>query len=165
MVATVSLHVWNSSPLADSGAIVGGIDLISADNADYDAANRASHPITVGQNSYEKWIRAHITVDPDNWIGHFKIWGDGGVDAGTTLRYGSTGMGVEPTASASVVAVTDFTTAVVGTKGSWDATVRDLADLAISPYSTFLVLQLQTSVAAAPGDFTTETMNYEYQEG
>jgi len=165
MVAVVSIHVWNGDPLADSGAIAGGIDLISADNANYDASNRASHPITIGQNSFEKWLRAHITSDPDNWIGHFKIWGDGGVDTGTTLRYGSTGTGAEPTSSASTVAVTDFTTAVSGSKGNWDAAVRDLASLAVSPYSDFLVLQLQTSVAASPGDWTTETINYEYQEG
>jgi len=164
MAATVVIHCWTGSPLSDGGAITGGVDLCSADNCAYSSTNRIANPIIVGDYSYEKWLRAHITADPDHWIGYFKIWGDGEVQENTVLKYGSTSTAAAPTDEPSTIAVNDFTSAVEGSKGTWDATVRNLADLAISPYTDFLVFQLYVNASATPGDWTPETVYYEYQE-
>ena len=164
MAASVEIHVYNGDPIADAGALVSGIDLISADNADNTPANRIAHPLTIGQRSYEKWLKPHVSVDPDNWIGQFKVWGDGAVDANTQLLYGTTAVGVAPTINPSSVAVNDFTTAVVGTKATWDLNIKTPAQLALDNTFRYLVLQLSVGASATPGDWTTETIYYEYQE-
>jgi len=164
MVATIEVHCWYGSPIADGGAIAGGADLSSEDNCAYSAANRAAHPIALGMNSFEKWMRVKITGAPDNWIGQFKVWGDGAVYAGTTLKYGTTGTGTAPTNDPSIVAVNDFTTAVAGTKGVWDLTVRTPAMIAIDPWTNYLVFQLLVAAGATPGAWTPEVIYYEYME-
>ncbi len=164
MVASVSVHIWYGDPLADGGALSGGADLSTADNAEYSAANRIAHPLTPGSYSYEKWLRAHIDSDPDNWIGYFKVWGDGSMPANSTLRVGTATAGVAPVITPSVIAVNDFSAMLSTAKGVWDLTVRTVADLAISPYTNFLIFQLYAAAAFSPGDWGPEIVYYEYQE-
>jgi hypothetical protein len=144
-----------------SAADVSGIDLISADNATNSSANRAANPITAGENSFEKWIKARVgATAPDNYVKLFKVWGDGAVQAETTLKYGVTATGATPTASASSVATTDFANAVVGSKATW----HDGELTAEGHLTDYLVLQLQTTPSAAAGNWTQETINYQYTE-
>ena len=162
MAASVGIRVFTGTGAGTmSGSDVTGIDLISADNATNSAGNRATYPITAGNNSYEKWIKARVgATAPDNYVKLFKVWGDGAVQSETTLKYGVTATGATPTASASSVATTDFTGAVVGAKADWhDGELTTEGDL-----TDYLVLQLQTTASAAAGNWTQETINYQYTE-
>src|SRR5512143_958837 len=86
MAATLVLSVsYGSTPTVSDG--VTGIDLISADNATNSLANRQANPITVGTNSYEKWIRLKITATPANYVQSFKVWFNSTVDTSTTLYF------------------------------------------------------------------------------
>ena len=88
MAASLSLRVYTSTGPTES-ATKTGIDLISADNDTNSLANRQANPITVGTNSYEKWLKLKIDTAPANGVTNFKIWGDGGVDVSTTLKFTS----------------------------------------------------------------------------
>lgn len=164
MAATVVIHCWSGSPLADGGAIVGGADLSSEDNCDYSAANRIANPLNPATYSYEKWLRAHVTANPDNWIGNFRIWSDGGMPLNSILKVGSSSSGLVPTRNPSIVAVNDFALMTALAKGVWDLTVRNLGDLGASPYTNFLVFQLYIQSGFTPGDWGPEIVYYEYQE-
>ena len=164
MAATVTINVFTGAVPTDQGALVGGIDLCSADNALYSAANRIANPLFPDSYSYEKWLAPEVTVDPDNWIGLFKIWGDGAVEADTTLRYGTTATGAQPVNSASVIAAIDFTLVVALSKGWWDNSTKTPAQNAIDPYFDFLVLQLYVHATKTAGDWGPEVIYYEYQE-
>ena len=130
----------------------------------FSAANRIANPIIAGAYSYEKWLRLKVTGMPDTWIGYLKIWGDGTVQTNTTLKYGPTAVGVAPVQTPSIVAINDFTIAIAGAKKTWDLTVRTVADLGVSPWTDYLVFQLYAAAAAASGDWTAETVYYEYLE-
>lgn len=159
MTATVSIRVYTGTNAGTQSGAQTGIDFISADNATNSSGNRTSNPIVAGNNSYEKWLKARVDAAPDNSVGNFKFWTDGGVAANTTLYAGVTATGATPTASNSSVATTDATTYVSGSKLTWHAgtltTIGDLTD--------YLVLQLRTSASATQGNWS-ETLNYSYDE-
>ena len=85
MAASLSLRVYTGAGQTES-ASVAGIDLVSADNASNSLANRQANPITVGTNSYEKWVALKIDTAPANNVDNFQIWMDGAVDTSTTLK-------------------------------------------------------------------------------
>jgi len=165
MAATVDIHCYCGSPLADDGAIAGGADLCSADNCEYSAANRTTNPIILGDYSYEKWLRAHVSVLPDNWLGRFYYWGDGDIPVGTTLRAGVTAATPDPVNVPSIIAVNDFSLFTDLYRGVWDNAVYSVADLTADPHiDNFLVFQLYASDTAIPGEWGPEVVYYEYQE-
>ena len=164
MAATITVRVdYGAGPT--TSAAISGIDLISADNAANSLANRTANPITIGNRSYEKWVKAYIDVAPDNLVENFQVWGDGAVDAGTILNIGSTGSVnyTTPVATASAVATTDFTVCTSGSKYSWSSgSIHD-----VTMTSDYLVLQLLTEDGVAgvgnwgaPG----ETISYSFDE-
>lgn len=161
MAATVTIRVDYGAGPTTSGSIT-GIDLISADNADNSIENRTTNPITIGNRSYEKWVKAYVDVVPDNKVENFQVWGDGAVDAGTTLYIGSTGSGnyTTPVATASAVATTDFTVCTSGSKFSWSSGSIN----GVGAVSDYLVVQLLTEAGASVGNFTTETLSYSFDE-
>lgn len=160
MAATVTLSVFTGASAGTETTGQTGIDLISADNATNSLANRQANPIVAGNNSFEKWLKLRIDVAPDNQITNILVWGDGTVDANTTLYYGTTATGATPVDTASTVATTDFTTATSGAKATWDSGTYTTTGL----INNFLVLQLQTTASAAAGNWTQETINYSYDE-
>jgi len=160
MAATVTIRVdYGAGPT--TSAAISGIDLISADNASNSLANRTANPITIGNRSYEKWLKARVDAVPDNKVENFQVWGDGAVDAGTTLYVGSTDSYTTPVATASAVATTDFTVCTSGSKFSWSSgSIHD--EGAVSDY---LVVQLLTvSETASVGNFTQETLSWSFDE-
>ena len=161
MAATVTIRVDYGAGPTTSGSIT-GIDLISADNADNSIENRTTNPITIGNRSYEKWVKAYVDVVPDNKVENFQVWGDGAVDANTTLYIGSTGSGnyTTPVATASAVATTDFTVCTSGSKFSWSSGSIN----GVGAVSDYLVVQLLTEAGASVGNFTTETLSYSFDE-
>ena len=162
MAATVVVSVsYGAGPtVADS---VAGVDFESADNATNSLANRQANPITVGNNSYEKWVRAKITATPANYVQSFKVWFNSTVDANTTLNF--TGAFVtyqQGTTAVSTVANVNATTYTSGNKAVWDNAQYTAGQL--NAYTKYLALQLQVGASASPGNWTQQTINYSYDE-
>jgi hypothetical protein len=160
MAATVTIRVTTGSGGSAQSAAVTGIDLISVDNPDNSAANRAANPITAGTSSFEKWIRARVDVAPDNQVNNFQLWGDGGVQSSTTLFVGKNSANTTPVSSDSTVATNDWTTYVVGTKFAWHATNMT----GVASVSDHAVFQLDVDGTATAGNWTQETINYSFDE-
>jgi hypothetical protein len=161
MAATLTLRVYTGSAAGTESSSVSGIDLISADNATNTLANRQANPITVGTNSYEKWLKLKLDVAPANGVTNFKLWGDGAVMTSTTLNWtGNYITGVTPVATASTIANTTFTNFTSGNKGTWDATSYS----ATNATTRYAVYQLVVDATAGPGNWTQETINYSYDE-
>ena len=142
---------------------VAGIDLISADNATNTLANRQANPITVGTNSYEKWIRLKVTATPANYVQSFKVWFNSTVDSTTTLFF--TGAFVTyqvGTTAASTIANAAATTYTSGNKAIWDNAQYTISQ--INAWTKYLVMQLAVGATAGPGNWTQQTVNYSYDE-
>ena len=161
MVATLTLRVYTSTNAATESSAVTGIDLISADNATNSLANRQANPITVGTNSYEKWLKLKVDAIPDNGVTNFLAWMDGTVDSSTTLMVtGDYVTGTTPVATASTIADTDFTNFTSGNKLTWDTA----SYTATNATTDYLVMQLQVDSDASPGNWTQETISFSYDE-
>jgi len=162
MAATVVVSVsYGSTPTVTDS--VSGVDLESADNATNSLANRQANPITVGNNSYEKWVRAKVTATPANYVQSFKVWFNSTVDSNTTLNF--TGAYVtyqQGTTAASTIANVNATTYTSGNKATWDASQYTSGQLNV--YTKYLALQLTVGAAASPGNWTQQTINYSYDE-
>ena len=160
MAASVSIRVYTGASAGTESGAVSGIDLISADNALNSAGNRSSNPITAGQKSYEKWIKAYIDTAPDNQCENFDLWGDGSVQSSTNLFVGRVVAGATPTNIDSTVATNDFDSYVTGARFDWHAT----ALTGIGSKTDYAVFQLDVDADAAAGNWTQETINYAYDE-
>jgi len=162
MAATLVLSVSTASGPTVTDSVT-GIDLISADNATNTLANRQANPITVGTNSYEKWIRLKITATPSNYVQSFKVWFNSTVDSTTTLNF--TGAYVtyqQGTTAASTIANANATTYTSGNKATWDLAQYTAGQ--INAYTKYLVMQLAVGATAGPGNWTQQTVNYSYDE-
>ena len=160
MAASLSLRVYTGAGPTESAAVT-GIDLESADNATNSLANRQANPITVGTNSYEKWLKLKIDTAPANGVTNFKIWGDGAVDTSTTLKFTSNYVTYQVgTTAATTIGTVLFTAYTAGNKATWDT-----ASYSATAAVTKLVLfQLQVDATAQPGNWTQETISYSYDE-
>lgn len=168
MVATVSLRVYTGTNAATESAAVTGIDFISADNATNSLGNRQANPVTVGTNSFEKHLRLKFDVAPANSVSNFKFWTDGAGQANVGLRAklnvgtgGATpGTGDTTPTATTMTGDADAYTYTSGSKGTWDAT----SYTTINHVTKAMLLQLQPTGAATPGNWTQETLNYSYDE-
>jgi hypothetical protein len=162
MAATLVLSVSNAAGPTVTDSVT-GIDLESADNALNTLANRQANPITVGTNSYEKWIRLKVTVTPANYVKSFQVWFNSTVDTSTTLFF--TGMYVTyqvGTTATSTIAQAVATTYTAGNKALWDTTTYTASQTGV--YTKYLALQLAVGATAGPGNWTQQTVNYSYDE-
>jgi hypothetical protein len=161
MAATLQLSAHYGSGGGSATDNVAGIDLISADNTTNSLANRQANPITVGTNSYEKWVQLKVVTAPSNYVQNFKVWGDGGVMTSTTLNF--TGAFVtyqQGTTAASTIANAAFTTYTAGNKATWDTMSYSVT----GSYTKYVVFQLMVDATAGPGNWTQETISYSYDE-
>lgn len=161
MAATLLVSVQTGAAAGAATDGVAGADLISADNATNSLANRQANPVAVGARSYEKWIRLKVATAPANGVTNFKVWGDGAVQASTTLWF--TGNYVtyqQGTTAASTIATTSFTVFTSGNKATWDTASYS----ATGSYSRYTIWQLEVGSDAGPGNWTTETASYSYDE-
>jgi hypothetical protein len=160
MAASLSLRVYTGAGATESSAVT-GIDLISADNATNTLANRQANPITVGTNSYEKWLKLKIDTAPANGVTNFKIWGDGAVDTSTTLKFTSNyATYAQGTTGATTIGNANFTSYTAGNKATWDTASYS----ATNATTKFVLFQLQVDSTANPGNWTQETISYSYDE-
>ena len=161
MVATLGVHVYTSTAAGTESGVVTGIDLISADNATNTLGNRQANPITVGTNSFEKWVKLKISAWPANDVSNFQLWGDETFDVSTTFNFtGEYVTGTTPVATASTVADTDFVTYSAGNKAQWDAN----SYTATNDTTEYAVFQLVVAASANPGNWTQETISFSYDE-
>lgn len=161
MAAALSLRVYTGASAGTQSSAVTGVDFISADNATNSLANRQANPITVGTNSYEKWLKLFVDTAPANAVTNFKIWGDGAVMTSTTLNYtGAYVTGATPTTGTSTVANASFVTFTSGNKATWDSASYS----ATSATTKYAVFQLVVDATAGPGNWTQETISYSYDE-
>lgn len=161
MAATIQVSVQTGASAGSATDGVAGIDLESADNATNTLANRQANPITVGNNSYEKWVRLKVATAPANAVTNFKIWGDGAVDTSTTLRFTAAYVTYQQgTTALSTIANTTFTNFTTNNKATWDSA----SYTATGSYTKYCVFQLQTDATAGPGNWTQETISYSYDE-
>ncbi len=165
MAATITIRVFTGAPAGVMSGVQTGIDMISDDNDTNTPANRTSNPLVAGDRSYEKWIVARIDVAPDNWANDFHLWGDGGVEADTDLFYGFTAVYAQPTDADSVIAINDWTAAIVAAKANWHTAGGGQANLVnIADLTRYAVFQLDIAGGHAGGNWTQEVMNYDYTE-
>lgn len=161
MAATVSVRVNTGSSAGTESSAVTGIDFISNDNDTNSLANRQTYPITVGTNSFEKWLTLKIDAIPANNISNIEIWGDGATTTSTSLYFtGAYATGTTPVSTTSSIADASFDTYTAGNKATWDAgpytNTNDVTD--------FAVFQLQVDSDAGPGNWEQETISYSYDE-
>lgn len=161
MAASLSFRVYTGSAAGTESAAVTGIDLISADNATNTLANRQANPITVGTNSYEKWLKMKVDTAPANAVTNFLLWGDGAVQTSTTLMVtGAYVTGTTPTTASSTKANTTFVNFTAGNKLTWDSASYS----ATNATTKYAVFQLQVDATCGPGNWTQETVSVSYDE-
>lgn len=161
MAATITVRVYTSTNAGTESGSVTGVDFISADNATNSLANRQANPITVGTNSFEKWVKLKVDAAPANAVTNFRLWGDGAVQTSTTLNFTVAYVtGTTPVASASTIANTTFTNFTAGNKALWDAA----SYTATNATTKYAVFQLVVDSTAGPGNWTQETFNFSYDE-
>lgn len=159
MAASVSFSETNGA-----GAVV--TDSISNINfGSNDSANivTASYPIIVGNNSYEKYIRAKFggTFTEISNVKFYKSAGayvtGEGIDAIANQTY------TQPVSTTSVVA-TDAIPTVVGSALSIQSTEGDTSKFTTPGYSKYIVMQLQTTGSTPAGAGNTKTLTLVYDE-
>jgi len=161
MAATLTLGVSTGSTPTVADAVT-GIDLISADNSTNTLANRQANPITVGTNSYEKWIRLKIAATPTNYVQSFKVWFNSTVDTSTTLYFTGAFVAYYAASTRTTIADANATGFTSGNKATWDLAQYTAAQT--GAFTKYLVLQLAVASTAGPGNWTQQTVNYSYDE-
>ena len=132
---------------------------------DATAADYAGNPITAGQNSFEVWLRAHMT-GTFNRIDGFRIWMSTDFSPNTGLSVFYSGQQVtflQPAAGTSSIATSSIPKV---DPGSTNVSIGgNLSGSLVSPgYTDHIVLQLRTGVSAAPGDTSLATFTLSYNE-
>lgn len=138
-------------------------------STDAAALDPIAFPILPGANSFEKWLRLHVTaMGGSAKIDNLKIWRTGALGANATHKtnaresaYGGADAYATPVAAASSVATQTMPSATptganLGIGGSLTGS------LTAAGYSDYLVSQVQTTGAATAGSTTTQ--NFQYDE-
>lgn len=129
------------------------------------AADYSSNPITAGLSSMEVYLRMHFT-GTFNTITNLQFWQSTAFSPATGLQVTmeqTVGNQVYATPSAtdnanSNIPTADPGTANVGIAGSFAGT------LSAAGYSNYIILQLDTTISAAPGDTSLAVFTGQYDE-
>ena len=120
-------------------------------------------PITAGNYSAEKWIRAHFTGTFTS-VDNLQFWKSAGtLVTGEVINWtGEQESYVAPTTAASSYA----TTALVTTSGTANVgfSGTTTGSLTASGFSDFIVLQSSISTAASSGSANSKTFSFAYDE-
>lgn len=164
MVASISVRVYTGASAGTQSSAVTGISFFgNYDNAATTTTDRQNYPITVGNRSYEKWLKLYVDTAPANNVANFKIWGDGVTQTSTTLYFtgGAFATGTTPTNGTSSLANVVFTNySSSGSAATWDSGTYSVTGAT----TKFVVFQLAVGSDSAPGNWSTETINYSYDE-
>jgi len=147
--------------LGESGNLFNFKDIDDATPSNY-----TTYPITAGNNSYEVWLRAHFT-GAFNKVDNLQFWQSTAFSpsTGLTVKYKANNVGsyVQPVKTTSTIATTTVPTSDPGTANvSIGGSLT--GSLTAPGYSDYIVLQLQTTAAAAAGDTSLATFSLQYDE-
>jgi hypothetical protein len=168
MAATIEISESNGASPTVTASItntnMGSTDAVNLDPTTY--------PITAGLNSYEKWQRFHVnSMGGSSKIQTLKVWASGALASGATLLCSATFTSYGPATPYSTPVMTNspsskyimmITTPATNNLGIGGALGAATWLSASTPYSDYLVMQIQTTGAAVAG--TTVTINYQYDE-
>ena len=131
-----------------------------------DSANivTTTYPVTAGQNSFEKYLRAKFS-GVFTEISNMKFWKSGGTFiTGESIKAIANQTYTAPVSSTSVKAVSDVPESE-GTALSVQSTEGDTSKLTVAgTYTKYLVLQLQTTTGTPAGAVNQKTFTFQYDE-
>ena len=160
MVATFSWVEFNGSAATESTPTQ--LNFVSVDAAN---ANASDNPITAGEHSYEKWIKADFSGSFTR-IDNIKFWKSAGsYVTGETIDWKGDGQTsfVEPTNSESTIAVTALPTSEPS-EANVSISGATSGELTAAGRSDYIVMQKHISTAASPGQTNTLTFTLSYDE-
>jgi len=168
MVATIGVHVYTGANAATESSTQTGISFLSIDSALTTLSDRTSNPVVVGTNSFSKALRLKVEASPANGVTNFLFWTDGTGQANVGLRLkaaqgtgGATpGTGGVTNTATALASDTDAYAATAAAKVTWDSA----SYVTLNNVTKAIILQLQPTGAATPGNWTQETLNYSYDE-
>jgi hypothetical protein len=171
MTATVSISESNGLTPTVTASIT------NSNMGSVDAVNlvAATYPITPNTNSFEKWQRFNLTaLGGSTQIQNLKVWASAGLGTGCTHKtnartsaydgaqvYDTTNGPLATDRSATYKYAQTMPTSVPASANLGIAGVLAGALSGIG-FSDYLIMQIQTTVAAVAG--TTVTMSYQYDE-
>lgn len=163
MAATFTWSQSNGAgeTVTDLGSSGNLFNFKSSDDAT--AANYSSNPITAGESSYEVYLRAKFT-GTFNTIDNLQFWQSTAFSPSTGLQVTFDGNNVsyatpsETDNGNSAVPSSDPGTANVSISGALTG------QLSASGYSDYILLQLDTTTSAAPGDTSLAVFTLQYDE-
>lgn len=131
----------------------------------------ASYPIVGGENSFEKWIRLHVTaMGSSNKIDNIQMWKESGdfvtgetIDANLVTGGYTADAYDTPTDTTSTYADTEMPTADpgaanVGIAGSLTGNLTAIG------YSDYIIIQMHTTTDSPGGDVNQKSFKIQYDE-
>ena len=169
MAATVQIHEFNGTSGSESGTnkTSSTIRFKKADNATVDLNNPLVKPSS-GQvdRSFEKYLRANVTVAPSGNISNPVAYMSGSAETGQTIFFKTTNPGSYAT-PAQASADTGYTSAFTYTSGS----PKDMDAVNAGPFTgtgvkgDFLMAMMKIDdTIAAPGALPAKTLTYQWDE-
>ena len=162
MVATVQIHEKNGAGGTGTNKTSGTITFCNADNATPGTSNPLVIPTAGTEFSYEKWTRLNVTVAPDTNISNLKFYTDGANGFGTGVLLFAKSVTTYAT-PALATATAGYTNSFTYTSGA----ALDLGTAAVTgtgEKGDHAVMIMTVSTAASPGQVTSETVTYSYDE-
>lgn len=166
MVATVDISEQNGTSPGTTHDAVANINY--GNNDQYEVVP-ASYPITVGNNSFEKYNRFHVSgMGGSNSIGNLQIW--------KSLGNYLTGEGIQTNLRTSGYVNTSYATPTITTYTNQTLPVSNpgSANLGIAGtlggtltaagYSDYWKHQLQSTTSTTPGSANQKTFTIQYDE-
>jgi hypothetical protein len=165
MVATVELCESNGA----GETVTHSISNLNYGNTDAANLTPASYPITVGNNSYRKEVRLHVTaMGGSNKIDNVQIWKSAGAYVTgesiqtnlTTTGYSATAYVTPATTTYTALAMptADPAAANLGIAGSLTGSITAAA------YSDYWHSQIQSTGSTPPGNANQKTFTIQYDE-
>lgn len=137
--------------------VTDGVTSINFGNVDSPNIVPASHPVTAGANSYEKWIRGKF-YGVYSSVSNLKFYMSvGAYVTGEQIMAAVNATFATPVATTSIVATNPIPTLL-------GSALAPTAPGASPSYSGYMTLQLQTTGSTPPGNVNTKTLTLQYDE-
>jgi hypothetical protein len=157
---TVGAPPGTRTDLGATGNLANFKNVDSIGTSDY-----ATNPIPAGNNSFEVWLQGHFSGS-FNYIYDLRFWmsTDFSPNTGLVVKANSVQQAfAQPTSASSSIATSTIGTSDPGTANvSIGGSLN--SSLSSSGYTDYIVLQLQTTTAAAAGDTSLATFSLSYIE-
>jgi len=158
MAATVQLDVmYGTAP----GTAATNVSDISVGSADIYPLNAANNPVAPGANSYERYVRLHVTdMGGSTKINNIRVYRSGSaLPTGITLKYGQSTAYATPVNTASSKATADIPTSLPASENLFIGGASGGA-LTAAGYSDYAVFQAQLAGTVTAGGSTVISFVY-----